>query len=87
MTANYTPPPGAAGAGGDAGATGGGDDRQNAEGDIGDEGEELGEPEPDTLPDGTPNPNAGKRKRFAFHFLITYFIFEMVITTNKYLHK
>ena len=64
--ADYTPPPGAAAPGG--GATGsGGDDRQNAEGDLGGDGaeeEELGEPEPETLPDGKPNPNAGKRKRF-----------------------
>lgn len=62
--ADYTPPPGAAAPGGGGS---GGDDRQVAEGEIGGDGdegeEEVGEPEPATLPDGTPNPNAGKRKR------------------------
>ena len=62
---DYTPPPGAAAPGGAAGGGSGGDDRQNAEGELGGDGgeEELGEPEPETLPDGTPNPDAGKRKR------------------------
>jgi len=68
--ADYTPPPGAATPGGGAGGSGG-DDRQVADGDIGGDGdggeEELGEPEPAVLPDGTPNPNAGKRKRYLSH--------------------
>ena len=84
--ADYTPPPGAAAPGGGAGGSGG-DDRQNAEGDLGEDGgeEELGEPEPATLPDGTPNPDAGKRKRYKLkldHIPIFCVLHQSISNTN-----
>ena len=78
LTMNYQPPPGAertSGSGGIGGASsvcdvGDMNDEQAADGE--EEEALVGEPELAILPDGTPNPQVKKRKRFEPLFFILY---------------